>query len=344
MRKKNTFLSIIVFTLVLSILFGFSFLPTKKLTVAAHTTKSEQLHEQRKVFQDSNLAKSIEMLNPIHLVFAGDIIIHASTVQAVERNGLDFPFVHVRDEIQSADYAVANLETAVTTRNTPFPKSFNFKMQPHYLQGIKNAGFQMVTLANNHTLDYREEGLVDTLNHLTEYGIEYIGAGKNAAEAYAAKTVEINGKTVAFLGFSHVLPEVSWYAGDNKPGIASGYQYDRMERRIKEEKEKADYVIVYIHWGEELQQTPASYQVNYGRGMIDAGADAVIGAHPHVVQPIEEYKGKPIAYSLGNFLFPNHVHGPTAQTGLLHIYLKGDQVEYEFNEYKIQNDQIVPVP
>lgn len=342
MRKKGIIISTVVFLFVLAILFGFSFLPSKSLTMAMHTTKSEQLHDAKKTIEESNLLQSLRTKNPIHLVFAGDIIIHASTAQTVEQHGLDYPFIHVRDEIQSADYAIANLETAVTTKNNPFPKSFNFKMPPHYLQGIKNAGFDMVTLANNHTLDYQEEGLVDTVDYLKEYGIEYIGAGKNAEEAYSAKTIEINGQTIAFLGFSHVLPDVSWYAGDSKPGIASGYQYDRMERRIKEEKEKADYVIVYIHWGEELHQTPVSYQINYGRGMIDAGADAVIGSHPHVLQPIEEYKGKPIMYSLGNFLFPNHVHGPTAQTGLFHVYLKGDEVTYEFNEYKIENDQIVP--
>lgn len=340
MRKMQRIIASVTFSVTLLLLLGFTFFPFDLERSFSEHTKKSAFHLQKKTMKDSPLALSVN--EPIHLVFAGDIIIYGSTVQAIERFGIDYPFVHVAGEVQSADYAIANLETAVTTRNMVFPKSFNFKMPPHYLMSLKNAGFDMVTLANNHTLDYTETGLIDTLNYLTEHGIQYFGAGRNEQEAYRANTIELKGKTIAFLGFSHVLPAVSWYAQETKPGIASGYQFDRIERRIREEKEKADYVIVYIHWGEELKQSPEPYQRSYGRAMIDAGADAVIGSHPHVLQPIEQYKGRPIVHSLGNFLFPNHVKGPTAETGLFHLYLNGDEVTYEFTKYKIENDQIVP--
>ncbi|WP_096202803.1 CapA family protein [Bacillus sp. FJAT-45350] len=302
----------------------------------ADNVQTEDVGEQR---------RAAIIREPIRIVFAGDLMMSGSIVHTVETHGVDYPFHYVRDEIKEADYAVVNLETAVTTRGESFAydKQFTFKMPPHYLEGIKNAGFDMVSLANNHTMDYREEGLIDTINYLKEYEIDYIGAGENKTEAYKAHFVDIKGKKVAFLGFSRVLPTGTWYAQENKPGIASGYQLDRMERIIKKTKKKADYVLVYIHWGIERQQTPEQYQVNKGKAMIDAGADAIIGAHPHVLQPIEEYKGKPIAYSLGNFLFPDYVSGPTAETGLLTLVLDGDEVGYEWREYVITNDQIHPV-
>ncbi|WP_078555377.1 CapA family protein [Bacillus alkalicellulosilyticus] len=280
--------------------------------------------------------------SPITIVFAGDLMMSGSVADTVERFGVNYPFEHVEEEIKKADYAVVNLETAVTHREETYGKQFNFKMPPSYLDGVRNAGFDMVSLANNHTMDYREAGLVDTMNYLDEYGLAYIGAGLNKEEAYSAKYVTIKGRSIAFLGFSRVLPTETWYAREDKPGIASGYQLERMLDIIAKEKEIADYVLVYIHWGIERSTYPEPYQIYYGEAMIDAGADAVIGAHPHVLQPIETYNGKPIAYSLGNFLFPNYVTGPTAETGLFTLELDEDKINYQWSSYQIRNDQIWP--
>ena len=204
-----------------------------------------------------------------------------------------------------------------------------------------NAGFDLVSLANNHTMDYREEGLLDTMKYLREYGIDFVGAGKNSEEAYASHTVVLNDQKVTFLAFSRVLPDVSWYATDTKPGIASGYQEERVIDIIEKEKVDTDYVLVYMHWGIERANRPENYQRDYARKMIDAGADAVIGAHPHVLQGFEFYDGKPIAYSLGNFLFPDYITGPTAETGLLSIIIEDEQVKMKFNPFYIDNDVIV---
>ncbi|WP_051556265.1 CapA family protein [Alkalihalobacterium bogoriense] len=302
----------------------------------------KSFHEEKTI---TTLSKAyVYEPGPITITFAGDLMMSGSIADTVATYGVHHPFVYVKEEIQQSDFAVVNLETAITERTESYPKSFHFKMPPHYVEGIKEAGFSLVSLANNHTMDYKEEGILDTINTLEKYELPYVGAGRNKEEAYSAHTVDLKGKTVSFLGFSRVLPSETWYAQEDKPGIASGYQIERMISIIEEEKKKADYVLVYIHWGVERKQTPESYQVHYGKSMIDAGADAIIGAHPHVLQPIEIYNDKPIAYSIGNFLFPSYVSGPTAETGLLHIQLEEEQVSVDWSPYKIENDQIHPLP
>ncbi|WP_328703102.1 CapA family protein [Alkalihalobacterium elongatum] len=280
-------------------------------------------------------------LEPIEIIFVGDVMMDMSLKNTINTKGVDYPFQFVKEVIHKADYAVANLETAVTTTNNSFGKQFNFKANPKKLEGLVNAGFDLVSLANNHTMDYREEGLLDTIKYLREYGIDFVGAGKNSEEAYSSHTVVLNDQKITFLAFSRVLPDVSWYATDTKPGIASGYQEERVIEIIEKEKANTDYVLVYMHWGIERANRPENYQRDYARKMIDAGADAVIGAHPHVLQGFEFYDGKPIAYSLGNFLFPDYISGPTAETGLLSIIIEDEQVKMKFNPYYIDNDVIV---
>ncbi|OLO39424.1 capsular biosynthesis protein [Alkalihalophilus pseudofirmus] len=264
-----------------------------------------------------------------------------SLKNTINSKGVDYPFVHVKDDILQADYAVANLETAITTTNNSYSKQYNFKSNPKKLEGLVNAGFDLVSLANNHTLDYMEEGLLDTIKYLREYGIDYIGAGKNSEEAYASHEVLLNDQKVKFLAFSRVLPDVSWYATSDKPGIASGYQEERVIDIIEKEKENTDYLLVYMHWGIERASRPEPYQRDYAKKMIDVGADAIIGAHPHVLQGFEFYDGKPIAYSLGNFLFPDYITGPTAETGLLSIIIEDGEVKMKFSPFYIDNDVIV---
>ncbi|MDE5413328.1 CapA family protein [Alkalihalobacterium chitinilyticum] len=305
------------------------------------TSKSEELGIERPLNEEAVPAFLQKELEPIEIIFVGDVMMEWSLKNTINTKGVDYPFQNVKEDIQKADYAVANLETAITTSNNSFGKQYNFKANPIKLEGLVNAGFDLVSLANNHTMDYREEGLLDTIKYLREYGIDFVGAGKNSEEAYASHTVVLNDQKVTFLAFSRVLPDVSWYATDTKPGIASGYQEERVIDIIEKEKVDTDYVLVYMHWGIERANRPENYQRDYARKMIDAGADAVIGAHPHVLQGFEFYDGKPIAYSLGNFLFPDYITGPTAETGLLSIIIEEEQVKMKFNPFYIDNDVIV---
>ena len=265
-----------------------------------------------------------------------------SVKRAIREKGPNYPFQYVREEVSSADLAIVNLETAVTTHSVKDTNQiYNFKSDPISLAGIKNAGFDLVTIANNHVLDYKQQGFLDTLQHLEHAGLHYVGGGRNAKEAYAAQVFEIKGQKIKFLAFSRFIPTGEWFAKPNKPGVAEAYNEESVLPVIKREREGADYLLVYMHWGVEKKHKPEKWQREYAHKMIDAGADAIIGSHVHVLQGFEFYKGKPIAYSIGNFLFPDYVKAEKADTGLLKVTLADGKVMMEFKPYLIKNNQIV---
>lgn len=278
----------------------------------------------------------------IRIIFAGDALMDWSVKETIRKKGPDYPFEYVKAEVSSADYAVVNLETAITHHTEKDTNQlYNFKSDPESLQGLKNAGFNLVTIANNHTLDFKQKGFLDTLKYLEKYDIPYIGGGRNKEEAYRAHTVKRKGKTIKFLAFSRFIPQTYWFAGKDRPGIAEAYNKSSVLPVIKKEREDCDYLLVYLHWGVEKNHRPEPWQRNYAREMIDAGADAIIGSHVHVLQGFEFYKGKPIAYSIGNFLFPDYVRGDKADTGLLNLTLDQGNIEMSFTPYFIYKDQII---
>lgn len=280
----------------------------------------------------------------ITIAFAGDTMFDWQLRPVIQQKGADYPFQHVKKEIESADYSFVNLESAFTTHEQKFPgQLFWIKSDPSTLQAVKNTGFDMVNIGNNHTLDYGQEGLLDTISHLEKLDLPYTGAGKNAEDAYTAKEVTIKGKKFKFLSFVRFMPDTTWVAGENKPGVANGYDIDLVTKTIEEQKKDADYMIVYMHWGVEKTNQPAQYQKDYVQKMVEAGADAIIGSHPHWLQGFEYYNGVPVAYSLGNFLFPDYVNGHSAETGVLTLTFKGDDIKMSFNPYMIRNNQITPL-
>ncbi|MDF2556896.1 MAG: bacterial capsule synthesis cap family protein [Bacillales bacterium] len=273
----------------------------------------------------------------IKLIFAGDTCLDVGARRNINKYGVDYPFHQVKDEVMKADFSFLNLETSVTERTTPYPKEYNYKSTFESLQGITNAGFDLVGLSNNHSMDYGLEGLIDTFENLKKASIPYIGAGRNSSEAYQAHTEIIKGKKIKFLSFSNVLPDFNWFVGENKTGLANGYDINLIVKTVQKEKETADHVFVYIHWGVERTERPLDKNRTWARQMIDAGASGVIGSHPHVLQGFEVYKGKPIAYSIGNFVFGGKT-GLTAQTGLLQLnILPDDQIIFCFSPYIIEN-------
>lgn len=286
-------------------------------------------------------AKEEQVKKPLRITFAGDAMMDWSVKETIKQKGPDYPFLHIKEELASSDLSVVNLETAITTRGVKVPKEYNFRSDPVSLTGLKNAGFNLVSLANNHSFDYGQSGFADTLDHLKKSQLDYMGGGLNKQEAYAAKTYTIKGRTIKVLAFSRVLPDFSWVASDTKPGLANGYELTLIQTTIEKEKKDADFLFVYIHWGIETKRSPETFQREWAKTMIDSGADGVIGSHPHVLQGFEYYKGKPIAYSLGNFLFPNYIKGEKAQTGILHLDIKHNQIYMSFVPFKIVQDQII---
>ncbi|MCY9514756.1 CapA family protein [Paenibacillus apiarius] len=279
---------------------------------------------------------------PIHIIFAGDALMDWSVKKTIRQKGPDYPFQYVAADVQKADFAVVNLETAITRHTEKDTNQwYNFKSDPVSLKGLKNAGFDLVSIANNHTLDFKQKGFLDTLHYLKEYDLPYVGGGMNKEEAYRAHTVTLKGKTVKFLAFSRFIPQTYWFAGKDRPGIAEAYNKSSVLPVIERERKDCDYLFIYMHWGVEKNNRPEKWQRDYAREMIDAGADAIIGSHVHVLQGFEFYKDKPIAYSIGNFLFPDYVRNDRADTGLLTLMIDEDGISMSFDPYFIYKDQIV---
>jgi len=241
----------------------------------------------------------------VTLAFTGDVLLASRIGRAIEAHGPDYPWDGVREVLSAADIAAVNLENCVSTRGVPFDKRWVFRAAPESLAGLKNAGVDLVWLANNHTFDYGLDAFLDTLDYLDQYGILYAGGGENLAEALEPVIIEAGGLRFAFLAATQ------WFiyagaAGESSPGLVVTRYHERALRetvsRLKEEGQ-ADYVVVSFHWGIEREHLASDYQERLGRALIDAGADIIIGHHPHFLQGIELYNHRPIAYSLGNFVF-----------------------------------------
>ena len=200
-------------------------------------------------------------------------------------------------------------EFPFSTRGTPAPdKQFTFRVHPEKVKLMQEMGIDLVTLANNHALDYGRDAMLDTIDTLDHAGIRHVGAGKNLVEARKPDVVELNGRTFAFIGATRVYPEEDWAAGTDSAGMFSAYDGGaQLAEEVKAAKQQADYVIAYVHWGIEREETPNEVQKSIAHRLVDTGADLVVGAHPHVLQGIEYYQGVPIAYSLGNFVFGSSI-------------------------------------
>lgn len=280
----------------------------------------------------------------ISLAFVGDILLAESVGDMMKQYGDDYPYKEALFHLSEPDLTAANLEYPVTKRGTPAEdKQFVFKGDAGALPAMKDSGIDIVSLANNHTLDQGVVGLLDTMSHLDEAGIDHMGAGKNDTEAFAPVIKEANGIKVAYIGVSRVVPTGDWKADKNRAGVAETYDYTRTKAAIKKAKEKADLVVVMVHWGIEKADKPEPYQRDFARVYIDSGADLVIGSHPHVLQGFEQYKGKWIAYSLGNFIFSAYPKGATADTGVLNaVCTKSGDCELKFDP--MNNNLAQPKP
>ncbi|WEK53167.1 MAG: CapA family protein [Candidatus Cohnella colombiensis] len=273
---------------------------------------------------DEPVSGAVEQTDKVKLALVGDILPAANVLNLMVANGYEYPFIYVKDRLQAADIAAANLETPITDRGTPATrgeppqlKDYFYRAPPDVVSIIQDSGFDFLSLANNHTLDYGWEGLSDTMEYLDEAGLKYAGAGMDDKAAYSPRYMEVGDFTIAFVSLSRVIWDVNWKADRTNPGVAETYTIDRAVEAVKTAKSNADLVVVMVHWGIERQDTPDESQKYLAYSYIDAGADLVIGSHPHVLQGFESYKGKWIAYSLGNFVFPGMSPPTTAETGIL---------------------------
>lgn len=232
----------------------------------------------------------------ITLAFAGDVHFIDRTV------GVQLH--EVTEMMADADLAMVNLETAVTRRGTPEPKTFRFRAAPGAFARLKAAGIDVVSVANNHTLDYGRVGLADTLTDAIRARMPVVGAGPSAAEAFAPHTVSISGTRIAVLGMSHVSELwQSWRATDTRSGLAMARDAERTLGAVRAARKVADVVIVYLHWGTEYQKCPSNEQKTLARKLSAAGADVIVGTHAHVLLG-DGWLGRTyVHYGLSNFVW-----------------------------------------
>ena len=268
----------------------------------------------------------------------GDIMLAGRGAAAYAKWGYDYPFAYVAHELKTGDISVGNLEAPITRHGTEFTrKKYRFRTSPNAAEALRRAGFSVLTLANNHIMDFGAVGLRETLQHLDNAFILHVGAGENLHMARKSALVRVGEKTIAFLAYSLTLPP-EFYARHNRAGTAPGIGSYWVED-IARAKSDADHVVVSFHWGAEKATTPKPYQIATAHRAIDAGADAVIGHHPHVLQGIERYKDGIIFYSLGNFAFGSRSRSSDVST-IARITLDNGIKEVELIPLNVLNSEI----
>ncbi len=236
----------------------------------------------------------------------GDMLLGDRAQKKLDRHGYDYPFRKVASLLADADVVMGNLEAPITEHPTPMlpDKKYIYKQDPRVAQTLRDTGFTVLALANNHTLDYGVQGLLDTITHLDRAGIRWLGAGPDEDAARQGLLLEVDGTTIGLLAYMQDYGSYErdgWFASGEQPGAAI-MREEVFAEDIARMRERADVVIVHAHYGKNYAGVKG-FQERISHAMIDAGADAVNGHHPHVAQGVEVYKGKPILYSLGNFTF-----------------------------------------
>jgi poly-gamma-glutamate capsule biosynthesis protein CapA/YwtB (metallophosphatase superfamily) len=274
-----------------------------------------------------------ELAGTVRIVFVGDIMLDGGPGHVVT-NGGD-PFAATAPLLQDADLTVGNLECAITREGHAVDKPYTFKGTRKALPLLKKY-FSAVSLANNHSGDWGKRGFADELTLLKETGLPWFGGGANQREAHRPMVLTANGRRVALLGYNNFPPR-SFAARRNSPGTAWLVEKD-VVRDIQHARQQADIVILFLHWGEELEEQPLPEQQALARRLVDAGADAIIGAHPHVTQTIDWYKGRPVVYSLGNFLFDYFPTDPPVWKGWIVKLTFGADVSPKLEKYTVELD------
>lgn len=284
----------------------------------------------------------------VTLMAVGDIMLGRSIGELIESEGPEAPFFDTGPVLSSADITIGNLECPISDRGIAEVKTYAFRAPIAAGESLAFSGFDLVSLANNHILDYGVEALEDTLSILAKHQIQTVGAGIDDNQAYAPVIFEVDGLRIAFLAFADIpktdYDYLAWEAGLDKPGIAWAHP-DRVREGVSSAKEMADIVIVFVHNGYEIVQRVSGNQQAFAHLAIDSGAALVIGHHPHVLQRIETYKSGLIIYSMGNFVFDNFLFPPN-YSAILKVELSEQGVDsYELIDVIVQLNgvpQIMP--
>jgi len=235
----------------------------------------------------------------ITIAAVGDLMLDRDVETQMASEGALYPFERVLPMFEGADLLIGNLEGALTDRGEPLDKKYTFRTTPSLAEGLALAGFDAVSLANNHSFDFGTTGLLDTVDALEGVGVAAVGGGADEAAAYAPAVFEVAGQTVAVLGFNAIGG--TSVARVDAPGVA--WADEDALASVRAASEAADHVVVMVHAGIEYSAEPSAEQREFARSLIEAGADVVVVHHPHALQPWERYRDGLILHSLGNFVF-----------------------------------------
>jgi poly-gamma-glutamate synthesis protein (capsule biosynthesis protein) len=290
--------------------------------IVLDTSSQDQKSDQESQTQSEELNNNIN--TPINILSFGDMMLDRYIRKFIDNNGSNALFTNILPLLRDKDMIVVNLEGSITNFNPkPLdPNNVSFTFDPKIVPELKKIGFTHFSLANNHSLDFGAEGVRQTKEFLDKENLKYFGDYKNKTALSYIESVE-NFK-VGLIGYHELFDP------DTNSVISE----------IKNIRDKTDFIIVYPHWGAEYKINFSKSQQDKAYKFIDAGADAVLGAHPHVIQPIEIYKDKVIFYSLGNFIFDQTFSQNTQQGLAVNIKLKPDNITYEI--IPLQSKSLVP--
>jgi poly-gamma-glutamate capsule biosynthesis protein CapA/YwtB (metallophosphatase superfamily) len=281
---------------------------------------------------------------PFTLIAVGDILLARRVGSRIAAAGWQSPFVEITPLLSSAELTFANLECPASYLGTPFlgkPPVVTFRADPGALLGLKKSGIDVVSLANNHLGDYGSEAVAETLDGLDVVGVAHGGAGRNEVEARRPAILDAGGRRIAVLAY--VEPMWSVVEAKEGPGVAV-FDPEEAAADIVAARAMADLVLVSLHWGEEHSGFPRESDREIARMLVDAGADAILGHHPHVLQGAEFYRGKPIFYSLGNFVFDMVSPKTYESAAAVLSFERGRPTTLRFIPLRIDTNTFAPAP
>jgi poly-gamma-glutamate capsule biosynthesis protein CapA/YwtB (metallophosphatase superfamily) len=269
----------------------------------------------------------------VTMVFAGDLNFAHRFELAAQDRPINV-FAHWKS-IGRYDLMMVNLENAITQSVDSVKKEFVFKMKSEHLSHLRRAGISIVNCANNHTADFGEAGILETIRRLDSAGIRHTGIGRNLGDARKPVILTENGIRIGFLGYGGVR---AFIATRTQPGTTP-HTTRLVLDDIRRLRQQVDFIVVNLHWGEELETEPDSSQIVLAHTMIDSGADLIIGHHPHVLQGVERYRGKIIAYSLGNFVFGGNSNSANSETAVVKARFAKKTMEVQMVPVSVRNWQ-----
>ncbi|GAC1430218.1 MAG: hypothetical protein NVSMB54_23260 [Ktedonobacteraceae bacterium] len=287
------------------------------------TTSSHVTHSPTST---SSVSPTSVPIAPVTLAFTGDVMfgrtVNSHMLATASHD--PYPFTYTADFLRTFDLTIGNLECVISKIGTRVPKLYTFRGDPRAYDRLLNAGFDLVSVANNHSGDYGKAAFLDEFLTLPTHGITPIGGGQNKQQAHTPVSKSVRGTTLAFLAYDEIEP-YSFASTATTPGHA---WLDEAELRqdIAKARTSADFVSVFVHWGIEYLTSLTAHQRYLAHVAIEAGADIVIGAHPHVIEPYEFYKGKLIVYSLGNFVFDNMYDEVVRRGNILTLTVQKNQL------------------